>query len=84
MAAYLSEILPRYNNGGATRNMAEARKACLYQAFRASLTLAALLYIGARDTAEGGGLALGQGFVGVETVSQADDLGLACAQDAAH
>ena len=62
MAAYLSEILPRYNNGGATQ----------------------FLMRESRDTAEGGGLALGQGFVGVETVSQADDLGLACAQDAAH
>lgn len=84
MAAYFLNFLTTYNNCVATPVTPEARKTCLHQAFRASFTLAALGYIGARDAAEGGGFALGEGFVGVETVAQTDDLRLACAQHAAH
>lgn len=45
MTAYLSKILTTYNNHAATPAMHEARKVCLHQAFRASFTLVASLYI---------------------------------------
>ena len=48
MTAYLPKILTTYNNLDATTVTYEARKACLHQAFRASFTLAASLYIPAR------------------------------------
>lgn len=47
MAAYLLKKFAVYNKREATQGKNEARKACLYQAFRASFTLAASLYIGA-------------------------------------
>ena len=46
MAAYLLKKFAVYNKREATQGKNEARKACLHQAFRASFTLAASLYIG--------------------------------------
>ena len=58
-------------------NISEARKACLHQAFRASFTLAASLYIAARDAEAFGDLALRQRRRHAETVPEAYDLPLA-------
>ena len=49
MAAYLPEIFAIYNKRAATQVTHEARKALFHKAFRASFTLAAALYIAARD-----------------------------------
>ena len=49
MTAYLPKIFAVYNKREATQVTHEARKNCLHQAFRASFTLAASLYIGAGD-----------------------------------
>ena len=62
-----------YNNRGATPVTHEARKTCLHQAFRASFTLAASLYIGAADAALCGHLPLGQGMTVGQPVAHPDD-----------
>lgn len=62
----------------------KARKVLLHKAFRASFTLAAAGYIAARDAAEGGGLALGEGLGAAEAVAEADYLGLALGEDGVH
>ena len=56
--------------------MAEARKACLHQAFRASFTLAASLYIRPADPALGGDLPLGMRSLAAQPIAQGDDLSL--------
>ena len=59
MTAYLPPIFTTYNNHGATPVTRETRKASLHQAFRASFTLVASLYIRPADAALGGDLPLG-------------------------
>lgn len=55
-----------------------------HKAFRASFTIAPLRYIGPGDTAPGGDLPLGQGWLGVEPVAQGDHHGLPLVQALGH
>lgn len=75
--AYLPKFFAVYNKRGATPVTYEARKACLHQAFRASFTLAASLYIRARDPQFCRDLALRQRVAAVQAVPQGQDAPLA-------
>ena len=64
---------PAYNNGGATLTRPMPGQACVFKAFRASLTLVPAGYIGPADAAPGGHLPLGPGRPVVQTVPLDDD-----------
>ena len=59
-------------------------QACIFKAFRASLTLVPAGYIAAADAKGGGDLPLGQGDGAAEAVAQADDLGFPGGQHLPH
>ena len=84
MPAYLPEILTTYNKREATQVKNEARKTCLHQAFRASFTLAASLYVRAADATQGGDFPLGEGGLLIEAVAQLDDVGLPGGEAGVH
>ena len=74
MAAYFPKFLTAYNNGGATLTRQMPGQACVFKAFRASLTLVPAGYIAPGNAECGGDLPLGQGDGAAKAVPQTDDL----------
>lgn len=75
---------PAYNNGGATLTRPMPGQACVFKAFRASLTLVPTRYIAPADAVQSRHLLLGLGQSSVQSVAPPDDIGLPLRQHLRH
>ena len=75
---------PAYNNGGATLTRPMPGQACVFKAFRASLTLVPTRYIAAADTVQRCHLLLCLGQPPLQSVAPPDDVRLPLRQHLRH